>query len=199
MMDITYNTLDDSQVEELGVEFDQPNTQYEVWAIGYDKEERIMDTELLLGSFTDPDAAVTYAKSLTLADIVQAASEADTGIEPDHEINYLRVEVETVVDAEDDGTMNIGTVFYKDVPISEETDEPANAFELNTFVPVTAGDYRLREDGCLIVDAKLLTGYEVGDLVRICFKYEPIENPILTYKVLSKSEHSGHCVLEFYY
>lgn len=196
MLDNTYNAFDDSQVEDLSVEFEQPKTEYEVWAIGYDRDERIMDTELLLSTFADPDAAVAYAKSLTLADIVQAASEADTGIEPDHDISYLRVEVETVVDAEDEGTMNVGTIFHKDVPIDNE---PANEIELSTFVPVTAGDYRLREDGCLIVDNHLLNGYEVGDLVRICFKYEPIENPILTYKVLSKSEHSGHSVLEFYY
>ena len=86
---------------------------YEVWAIGYDEDGRVTDTEVLLKTFDDPGEAVEYAKAIDLADIIRHPNVDGA---PIHEIDYLDVEVETVVDGEW-GTYNIDTVYRKTIKI----------------------------------------------------------------------------------
>jgi hypothetical protein len=85
---------------------------YEVWAIGYDNDNEVTDAELLLKTFKDPDEAVTYAKGVELADVIQLDNSKSL---PAAEVAYINIEVETVVDDEDGGTMNVGTIFYKHI------------------------------------------------------------------------------------
>jgi hypothetical protein len=89
---------------------------YEVWALGYDEAGTITDSELFIKSFNDPDEAITFAKNLDLSDIVQLAANEDFSAESFCKIDYISVEVETVVD-EEDGTMNIGTIYKKEIHI----------------------------------------------------------------------------------
>ena len=86
---------------------------YEVWTLGFDEEGRAVDTEVLLKTFDDPGEAVEYAKALDLADIIRHPNVEGA---PIHEIDYLEVEVETVVDSEW-GTYNIDTVYSKTIKI----------------------------------------------------------------------------------
>lgn len=115
-------------VEDLE-DFDgEATVTYEVWAIGYDCDNEITDAELLLGSFEDPDKAVEHAKQITLADVVQLAATEYHGEDLADTIAYISVEVETVVENENDGAVNIGTIYKKELWINEDIDEN---FELN--------------------------------------------------------------------
>lgn len=86
---------------------------YEVWAIGYDENNRVTDTEVLLETFEDPGKAVEYAKALTLADIIRHPKVENA---PIHEIDSLLIEVETVID-DVHGTCNVDTVYQKTIQI----------------------------------------------------------------------------------
>ena len=105
-------------VEDLEELSEDTEVFYSVWALGYDKNKEVTDDEVLVGEFTDPDAAVEYAEQVTLEQV----NELGFG-DPDPKTVYFSIEVETVVgdpDDEDGGTMNIGTVYQRDLWIDGE-------------------------------------------------------------------------------
>jgi hypothetical protein len=160
-------------VEDLEDFEDTAAVTYEVWALGYDEYDEMTDTEFLLKTFTDPDEAVTYAKSITLADIVNLTSD---GSAPDESIVTIQVEVETVV-ADEEGTTNVGTVYYNTV---YKKDEYADVVDLSE------NDYKLLEDGSIEVSCELLGNFNKNDQVQIMFIDED-PKPILTYRIISKT------------
>lgn len=93
---------------------------YEVWAMGYDVEDKPTGIDLMVRAFGNPDKAVKFAEELQKQDIF---------VEADHEgklssfkafVAYVKIEVETVVnDPETCGTMNVGTI-YRDHIIMKE-------------------------------------------------------------------------------
>ena len=155
---------------------------YEVWALGYDKEGIITDAEMLLGSFEDPDFAVSYAKALTLADVVNLA--ADDNYEGfENQVQTISIEVETVV-ADGDDLVNIGTIFRKTIEVFEEPME---------FVSLDTTDYELMEDGNLQISCDLLKEYNKNDIINIIFtEEEPWPVP---HKIISKTT-SGYYICE---
>jgi hypothetical protein len=103
----------DNIVEDIEEIPEDTEVFYAVWALGYNKNNDVTDDEVLLGEFTDPDAAVEFAKDATLAQI----NEMGFG-EPDPDTVYFSIEVETVIgdpDDEDGGTINIGTIYKRDL------------------------------------------------------------------------------------
>lgn len=88
---------------------DAPIT-YEVWAIGY-YNKTITDVAFLLQVFNEPEEAIEYTKSEALRDTMQIVAEADFENNITHEINRISVEVETVIDDNDDGTINLCTIY----------------------------------------------------------------------------------------
>ncbi len=173
---------------------------YEVWAIGYDSDSRITDADMLIGEFKDPDKAVEKAKTVTLADIIHQAHEEDTGEEPKNDVAYLSIEVETVVDDDDDGTMNIGTIYKRELWIDGEYGDDANLpsyGDFHQFVPLADGEYTLKENGNIEVPCELLADYNKNDYVQIQYSSEQGQ-PILTYKIISKTT-AGNYECEFQY
>lgn len=85
---------------------------YEVWALGRTDCGEVTGDEAIIGAFTDPDMAIACAEKVTLKQI-----ETELGCRaPKMDTAYFSVEVETVVeDPEDDGMMNIGTIYSCDV------------------------------------------------------------------------------------
>lgn len=151
-------------------DFDAKDASYEVWAIGYDCDGAITDTELLLGTFENLDDAVQFASILTWADIKAEADGAEEFVKTS---DMISIEVETVVDCEDeeDGTMNVGTIFAKAVCVLVED------------IRVSSKDYTIVEDDKLKVSCKLLKNFNKNDKVRVYFTEE---KTILTYKIISK-------------
>lgn len=162
---------------------------YEVWALGYGENDTVTDAEMFIEEFTDPDLAIEKAKQLTLADIVyQAADECDD--ECLSSIKRISIEVETVIpDAEDEeGTLNIGTIFHKDILDISAEDFPIDP---DPYVEVFTGDYEILEDGMLKVRYEVLKEFNKNDIVKLFFKDEQTTDytPILTYKIVSKAEY----------
>ena len=167
------NLVTDETVKEILAnldDFDAKDASYEVWAIGYDCDGEITDTELLLGTFENPDDAVQFAAILTWADIKAEADGAEEFIKTS---DMISIEVETVIDCEDEeeGTMNVGTIFAKSVCVFVED------------IRVSSKDYTIVEDDKLKVSCKLLKNFNKNDKVRVYFTEE---KTILTYKIISK-------------
>lgn len=172
---------------------------YELWAIGYNADGAVTDTEMFIAEFKDPDAAIEFAKKVTMADIVHQAAEEHDGSTPAENVTYISLEVETVVDEDEDGTMNIGTIYKRELWIDgeygDEEDTPED--EYSEVVPVTAKDYRLLEDGSLEIDCDILKNFNKNDMVQIWFTDEDHKS-ILTYKIISKTT-GNKFICEFIY
>ena len=86
---------------------------YSVWAVGYDSGDEPTNVEFLLGEFDNPDGAVAHAKQVTATEMVNELGLVNMG-----DTAYFTIEVETVVgnpDDEDGGTMNIGTIYHREL------------------------------------------------------------------------------------
>lgn len=155
---------------------------YEVWALGYTCDEEMTDAELLVGEFDDPDAAIACAEKVSFRSLREAGYE-----EPDEETVYFSIEVETVVeDPEDEGTINLGSVYQRELRIDREYGSEEDA---NPVVELTNSDYVvLEDDNTLKVSCKLLKDFNKNDCVKIKFIDEP-ESFVLTYKIFSKVEY----------
>ena len=144
---------------------------YCVWALGYNRNDEITNTEVLIGEFDDPDDAIECAENLTIKDITEQLK-STTGIA------YFSVEVETVIgdpDDEDGGTMNIGTIYRKELEVDL------------VDVELTSNHYTLLEDGSIQIPCGLLMDYyEVGDYLKVMFVDEDTK-PVLMYKITSKT------------
>ena len=184
---MSYVTEDLEDFEE-----DTPVT-YEVWAIGYDANDKVTDAELFLGAFTDPDKAVERAKSLTFSDVIQLAADEDC-IVPDEPIAYLSIEVETVVEDEDASTMNIGTIFKCELWVDDGENEANDCDEL---VQLKESDYKLDADGNLIISCNQFNHLNKNDRIKVQY-IEEDNQPILTYNIISKTT-AGNFVCEFMY
>jgi hypothetical protein len=135
--------------------------------IGYDCDGEITDTELLLGTFENPDDAVQFAAILTWADIKAEADGAEEFIKTS---DMISIEVETVIDDED-GTINVGTIFAKSVCVFVED------------IRITSKDFEIVEEDKLKISCKLLKDFNKNDTVRIYFSEEKM---ILKYKIVSR-------------
>ena len=105
-------------VEDIDETPEDAEVFYSVWALGYNKNNEVTDDEVLVGEFTDPDAAVDHAEKVTLEQI----NEMGFG-NPDSSTVYFSIEVETVVgdpDDDDGGTINIGTIYQRELWIDGE-------------------------------------------------------------------------------
>ena len=175
-----FDTIVKGIIDELEDIPEDATVEYEVWAIGYNGDDAVTDTDFLLKTFEDPDEAVKFAKDCTLADVINLTADGES-IEND--VTSISIEVETVVEDEDEGTMNVGTIYYKTIDIS-----PAD-------LCLTDKDYELLDDGTLTVSCELLKKFSRNDYVKIMFADED-EKPVLTYKIISKITDTK-CICEF--
>lgn len=170
-------------VEDIDIPEDVP-VMYEVWAIGYDKEDNVTDAELLLGTFEDPDKAVSFARDTTLADVVNLAADDECDIIT--EVYTLSIEVETVVPDEADGTMNIGTIYKKTLEVAD----------LPESISLTSDEYELIEEtGDIKVSCNRLKDYNKNDMVTVFFTENCDSWPIV-YKIISKTT-DNYYICEF--
>ena len=187
--------------EDIDEILEDTEVTYELWAIGYNADGAVTDTEMFIADFKNPDVAIEFAKKVTMADIVHQAAEEHDGSTPAENVTYISLEVETVVDEDEDGTMNIGTIYKRELWIDGEYgyEEDAPEDEYSEVVPVTAKDYRLLEDGSLEIDCDILKNFNKNDMVQIWFTDENKDyHPILTYKIISKTTGNKY-ICEFVY
>ena len=149
---------------------------YAVWALGRDDNNSLTSDEVLLGEFTDPDIAVEYAGKVDY-DLIREMGYGDRDLTTTH----FSIEVETVVgdpEDEDNGTMNIGTIYQRELPLSEES------IEEDPLVEVTSADYELLDDGMLKVKRSFMKDFNKDDYIRFKFIDEADTCPLL-YKIIS--------------
>jgi hypothetical protein len=184
-------------VEDLYEIPEDSEVTYEVWALGYTCDEELTDAEILVGEFNDPDAAIACAEKVSLKSLRDAGYD-----EPDEKAVYFSIEVETVVEDpedEDGGTMNIGTVYSRELWTDGEygSDEDAPDYG-DPIVAVCSADYSLLDDGTLKLSAQFLKDFNKNDYIRVQFVEEP-DSAILLYKIMSKVEYTDgdyyHCDL----
>lgn len=179
------NAIVDQLVADIDIPEDVP-VMYEVWAIGYNEEDQITDAEMLIGTFDDPDEAVSFARDTSIADVLGLAVDEDYyGF--DEGVSTIHVEVETVVASDEDGTMNIGTVYKKTLELFEEVAD---------FVCLANDEYEvIEETGYIQIPCALLKEYNKNDLITIIFEDEERPWPI-EYKIISKTT-DGYYICEF--
>ena len=161
------NDLVNELVEDINEIPADTEVSYEVWAIGYDEEDNATEAELLLATFDDPDQAVHYAKELTLADVVNLAADDECDITT--EVYSIHIEVETVV-PDDEGTVNIGTIYKKTIEIYEE---------LPDYVVLSADDFVLLDNSDIMVPKNILSDYGENDYFTAIFEHGGVSQPMI--------------------
>ena len=174
------NELVNELVEDIEMPEDIP-VAYEVWAIGFDEEDIPNGASMLLSTFSDPDKAVAYAKSLTLAEVVNLAAEDDYD-DLTYETHSISIEVETVVPSADEEelNMNVGTVYKKRIEIYEKLP--------NDFVTLSEADYEIIEEtGFLQVPCTILKDYNINDIISVVFVDDCSITCPIDYKIIHRS------------
>ena len=165
------NDLNLEELEDIDLDSE---TFYEGWAIGYDMSNRPTEFDYLLDSFSDPDAAITFADSVTVPIIREV--EGDALVKADH----FSVEVETtsVVDEE---PMNLGTIYKRSIYYNSITAD----------VALTLSDYELLEDGSLKIPFNVLDKFKNKETINVLFANEA-NQPILTIKIMGECYGEHH-------
>lgn len=180
--------LMNSIVEDIDDIPEDAEVTYGVWALCYDEEGDCVDS-YFIEEFANPDEAVACAKGFSLETFNQDY------VAPAYEVVRLSIEVETVVadpEDEDEGTMNIGTIYHRDILLESEVEAE------DPIVAVGEDDYELLEDGTLKLSAKFMKGFNKNDMIRVQFLGEH-DVDLLPYKIMSKVEYVDgdyyHCEL----
>jgi hypothetical protein len=178
------NAIVDQLVADVDIPEDVP-VMYEVWAVGYDEEDCITDAELLIGTFSDPDEAVSFARDTSIADVLGLA-EDDCYAGFDNGVHTIHVEVETVIASDEDGTMNIGTIYKKIIEFFEE---------LTAFVVLSNDEYAvIEETGYVQIPCNILKEHNKNDLIAVIFEDEDEPFPI-EFKIIHKT--ADYYICEF--
>ena len=182
-------------VEDIDEIPEDSEVTYAVWALGYDREDDCTDAEYLIGEFENPDEAIACADKLTLEAFLE---EFET---PGSDTAYLAIEVETVVeDPEDEGTMNLGSIYSRDLWIDGEYGSEEDAgIDPDPVVELATKDFDIVEDGLLKVSCELLKRYYKNCYIRVRFVDEA-ESGTFLYKIISKVEYEDgdyyHCDIQ---
>ena len=149
-------------------DFEIPPVSYEVWVLGYDRFDQLTSFEYLVGSFTNPDAAIDRVRTLVIPDL-----EKDV---PD-EVSYFSIEVETVA-----AGLPAGTIYKRHLE---------NA-KLAVDLWINETDYELTEEGNLKITGSKIKSLKPGYYINISISGRPGAEPILL-KVLLKEDNFIIC------
>lgn len=174
-------------VEDLEDFDENAEASYEVWVTGYDADDCVTDVEVLVGEFIDLDQAINCAETVS----VEGVKEIYDGVNFD-DVAYLNIEIETVVDDEEEGMVNIGTVYQRELWLGEEDD---------VIVALNPSEYEVLKDNTLKVKRDALLGFNKNDLVTVCLMENDLEAFPLVYKIMSTVVYEDgdyyHCELEY--
>lgn len=184
-------------IEELEEIPEDAEVFYAVWALGYDNKANFTNDEILIGEFTDPDVASEYAKKVTLETLTELGFK-DLG----SDVIYFSIEVETVIgdpEDEDGGTMNIGTIYHRNIYVVEEADFEKTAITEDPIIELSENDFEFLEDGALKVSCKILKDFNKND--NVIFKFLEESSTIFpTFKIVSKVKYKDgdyyHCEIQ---
>ena len=179
------NALVNQLVEDIDIPEDVP-VMYEVWAVGYNEEGQATEAELLIGTFDDPDQAISLARDTNISDVLNLAEDDDyNGF---NELVYtIHIEVETVVLDDTNDTQNVGTIYKKTLELFEEAPE---------FIVLSSDEYSvIEETGYIQIPCELLREYNKNDVITVIFGDEETPWPI-EYKIISKTT-GGYYICDY--
>lgn len=101
--------MEELNLENFGEDFEAKPAMYQVWVLGYDKDQNITDWNCLVDESRNPDRMIERAKTFI-------AEKQFEGLAVPEEIEYIEVLVETTVDF-DDYESNEGTLFTATVKV----------------------------------------------------------------------------------
>lgn len=182
--------LMNSLVEDIDESVEDQEVFYAVWAIGYDKNSNFTEDDFLIGEFDDLDKAVACAEAFNLETSENRPQRSDTA--------YLSIEVDTVVsytDGDDCGTMNVDTVYHREVPLTGEPDQEIG-LDGNPIIAVTYNNCEILEDNTLKMRKEILSGFNKNDEVNIYFE-DDSNSDILRCKIVADKDGYYFCELVF--
>ena len=165
------NELNLEELDDLDLDSE---THYEVWAIGYDRNDKPTEFDYLLYTANDPDDAVTFADSVTIKEI------HDTEGNALEKADHFSVEVETT-SIVDDELMNLGTIYRRTIYYNSITAD----------VALTFSDYELLEDGSLKIPFSILDSFKSKETINALF-IDEANKPILTIKIIGECYSEPH-------
>lgn len=176
------NKAAEAIIDDLDIpEFTKPT--YEVWAIGYDSENRVTDAELFLGDFINPDEAIAKAETVTLGNLVAADLVAEINSEKVNDIfkgGFVSIEVETVIPDDDEGIINIGTIYNRTMQVPVVTIDVEETIKM--------------EDNTLQIPVETYGNLKAGDLVTVVYSKDPMT--VLCYKVTAITDYKIYLDLD---
>lgn len=152
-------------------DFEISPASYEVWILGYTRFDTLTAFEYLVGGFDNPDAAIDRAKSFTISSLPELNKELSS------EVAYFSIEVETVVDG-----LNSGTIYKRCL---ENIHPPINLW-------ISENAYELTEAGNLRIKHKECNKVNVGSYINLNISERPTEDSI-SLKVIMKDSCSITC------
>jgi hypothetical protein len=195
---ITDSEVVNSVIESLGDIPQDSSAKYALWVIGLDEENDPM-YDLFIYEFDTPEEAVNKAECINLKFIEEQTEQPILFFCDNNNIDHFSIEVETVVpDPDEEGsTMNIGTIYRRELCLEEDFGD-LGLGDYSNVVCITKKDFELLEDGTLKVSCKLLRDFNKNDYVL--FEFVDEANPVvLEYKIISKVIYTDgdyyHCEL----
>lgn len=102
--------------------------RFEVWALGYDKNDCCTDVEVLMVSFLNKDQAIKFADCFETIEDITVNYESQLAIFDDlQKGDYFEIRVETVRDVTPNHSENIETVFSKTIKATDDEKPEYNA------------------------------------------------------------------------
>ena len=180
-----------------------PNAKYALWIVGLDDKEP--KTELFIYEFDTPEEAVAKAEDVNFRFIEEQIEKPVLYYCDINDITHFSVEVETVVpdfDDEDGGTMNIGTIYKRDLWLDGEYGEYDTGEEIGLdeepIIALLTSDYEILNDNTFKIRKELLKDFNKNDEVNIYFA-DNKDSDILRLKIMSKVIYADgdyyHCEL----
>ena len=155
------------ELDELD-DFEIPPVSYEVWILGYNRFDVLTSFEYLVGSFTNPDAAVDRAKTLSVPELDEKI--------PD-EVSYFSIEVETVT-----AGLNAGTIYRRHLENTKPT--------IDIWIKET--EYELTEEGNIKITGSNIKSFKTDYYINMSISGKPEAEPILL-KVIYKEDNFIVC------
>jgi hypothetical protein len=149
-------------------DFEIPPVSYEVWILGYNRFDVLTSFEYLVGSFTNPDAAVDRAKTLSVPELDEKI--------PD-EVSYFSIEVETVA-----AGLNAGTIYRRHLENTKPT--------IDIWIKET--EYELTEEGNIKITGSNIKSFKTGYYINMSISGKPEAESILL-KVIYKEDNFIVC------
>lgn len=170
--------------------------KYDLWVVGRDCKN-VAVAELFIYEFDAHKDAVAKAETVDITFVEEQTDMTITDYCGTNNIDHFSVEIETVITdpEDDDSTMNIGTIYKRDLWLDGEYgSEEELGFDGEPIIALESRDYEILDDNTIKIRAELLHGFNENNSVHIYFA-DNKDSDILTCKIVSCEDSYFYCEL----